>query len=61
MLKAKTLFCLILFCASAKAQKNISPAILITTHNDTLKVWVANKENSVNARSVRIRRDSLGN
>jgi hypothetical protein len=59
MLKPSFLFCLFYSCAIAKAQRNESPATLISTHNDTLKVWVSFKEFTGNLHSIRIKRDSL--
>lgn len=59
MLKTPFLFCLVFSCAMTKAQRNESPATLITMHNDTLKVWVSYKEFTGDLHSIRIKRDSL--
>ena len=59
MLKTLSLVGVIFFCTTAKAQRNETPATLITTHNDTLKIWVSFKESAGDLHSIRIKRDSL--
>lgn len=59
MPKTLTLLTLICICIVSKAQKNGSPAMLVTMHNDTLKVWVSDREFTGDIHSIRIRRDSL--
>ncbi len=59
MLKTLALVSFIFICTFGKAQRRESPALLITTHNDTLKVWVSGGESTGDIHSIRIKKDSL--
>jgi len=59
MLKPLILIGLFFFCVICKAQKHESPATLVTTHHDTLEVWVNVNGLASNLHSIRIKRDSL--
>jgi Outer membrane protein beta-barrel domain len=59
MLKPKHLLSLIFLCTTAKAQQKLSPAILVTAHNDSLHVWVKTRERLASNHSILIRKDSI--
>lgn len=59
MFKTKLLFCLFFIGTIGYAQTKLSPAILVTAHNDSLKVWVSLSEFADNLHSIKIKRDSL--
>jgi Outer membrane protein beta-barrel domain len=59
MLKTLALVALTCICTFGKAQRKESPALLVTMHYDTLKVWVSAGESVGDIHSIRIKKDSL--